>query len=168
LKLLLLVLLLVLPAPSGAPDTSSRRELVVPSQGLRGAPQPGEVHPAVPDGLGSAGSQSGVRSGAPLQGWATYCAPTPTHCQGWGGDAHLGAVPGYGGRPYLVTVRHGKASTIVRVVSSCACGLRHGIPTVIDLSPAAFRELAPLSRGVIRVTVSRGGIRLPNTDTSED
>jgi len=36
----------------------------------------------------------------------------------------------------------------------CACGSRRGVPTVLDLSPAAFRRLAPLSRGVVHVRVS--------------
>ena len=36
----------------------------------------------------------------------------------------------------------------------CACGDRHGVPTVIDLDVAAFRQLAPLSIGVIAVEVT--------------
>jgi len=102
-----------------------------------------------------------------LRGWATWCAPTPTRCQGWGGDAHLGAVPSftYGATPYNVTVCHEGACTYVRVVSYCACGDRQGIPTVIDLSPAAFRDLAPLSAGVIDVSIELGGAAtLPPTD----
>jgi rare lipoprotein A (peptidoglycan hydrolase) len=35
----------------------------------------------------------------------------------------------------------------------CACGSRRGYATVLDLSDEAFRYLAPLSRGVIRVAV---------------
>jgi hypothetical protein len=105
----------------------------------------------------------------PLSGYATFCAPTPTHCQNWGGDAHLGAVPTfhYGDEPYQVTVRHDARHTVVTVVSYCACGDRAGTPTVIDLSPAAFSDLAPLSAGVIEVTIVVEGPRmtLPPTDT---
>jgi hypothetical protein len=36
----------------------------------------------------------------------------------------------------------------------CHCGDRHGVPTVIDLDVAAFRQLAPLSIGVIAVEVT--------------
>lgn len=99
-------------------------------------------------------------------GWATWCAPTATKCHGWGGTAKLGAVPSFrdGDEPYRVTVHHGGRSVQVLVVSYCACGKRDGIPTVIDLSPAAFEVLAPTSRGVIRVTLERGGAALPATD----
>lgn len=83
-------------------------------------------------------------------GLATWCAPTPTHCQSWGGDAHLAAVPDFhfGDRPYRVVVHYRGHRTTVTVVSFCACGGR-----IIDLSPAAFADLAPLSHGVIEVTV---------------
>jgi hypothetical protein len=102
---------------------------------------------------------------AEIVGVATWCAPTPTKCQSWGGDAHKGAVPGYDGHPYsvLVCLADGPACTDVTVVSSCACGDRNGKATVIDLSPAAFRDLAPTSVGVIDVTLER--FVLPPTDT---
>jgi hypothetical protein len=35
----------------------------------------------------------------------------------------------------------------------CACGERHGSPTLLDLSAAAFARLAPLSQGVVHVEV---------------
>lgn len=41
----------------------------------------------------------------------------------------------------------------VRLTDWCACGKRNGQSTLIDLSSGAFARLAPLSRGVIRVTV---------------
>lgn len=64
-------------------------------------------------------------------------------------------------------LRHGDwRGSIVRVCAGdrcvdatlrdwCACGDRRGVPTLLDLSPAAFRRLAPLSRGVVAVTVHR-------------
>jgi hypothetical protein len=98
-------------------------------------------------------------------GTATWCAPTPRYCQSWGGSAMKGAVQSfrYGDTPYRVKVcRVGTSRcTTVTVVSFCACG-----NTLIDLSPAAFRQLAPLSRGRIRVTMTKGGrIVLPPTST---
>lgn len=111
--------------------------------------------------------------GTPLsvaKGYATWCAPTPTHCQKWGGTAHVGAVRSFrsGDKPYTVRVclvsAPARCTTVV-VVSYCACGPRKGEATVIDLSPAAFRELRPLSRGIALVTVRRGDITLPATST---
>jgi len=64
------------------------------------------------------------------------------------------------------------ADACVRVVlrDSCACGERHGDPTLLDLSPAAFRRLAPLSAGVARVSIEVGGplMTLPETDSLEE
>lgn len=89
-------------------------------------------------------------------GWATWCAPTSTQCQGWGGDALLGATPSFvdGDRPYDVRVcADGGRCVVVRVVSFCGCADRRGRPTVIDLSPAAFEQLAPLRHGIVLVTL---------------
>jgi hypothetical protein len=105
---------------------------------------------------------------------ATYCAPTPKYCRNWGGDAHLAAVRSfsYGDEPYWVRVTrvtdgHVNTTTVL-VVSNCGCGSRrHGWPN-IDVSPAAFRELGPLSAGVLEVRVERiDGVPtvLPATDT---
>ena len=59
-------------------------------------------------------------------------------------------------------------STCVIVIASDWCACPHG--RLIDLSDDAFRQLAPLSAGVIRVTITRLGpphvrIELPATDT---
>jgi len=116
-------------------------------------------------------SEPATSIGTALQaGYATHCKPTPTKCQGWGGNARLGAVPGYDGPPYAARVcrlddLH--RCVVVTVVSSCACGDRHGRPTVIDLSLAAFTRLAPESAGIVLVTLeSPIGIALPPTDTA--
>jgi rare lipoprotein A (peptidoglycan hydrolase) len=81
----------------------------------------------------------------------------------------------YGDRPYYVRVCRTDADrcTTVKVVSSCDCGIG-----IIDLSPAAFKDLAPLSVGRVPVTVTRvaptvevqaapakPGVPLPPTDT---
>jgi hypothetical protein len=130
-------------ALSGAPTASpapSRTEAPVPSPS---AAPTGEVGPVTPP--------------VALAGWATWCAPTATQCQAWGGEAKLGAVPTFrfGDEPYDVVVVHRGREVAVTVVSFCACRDRHGIPTVIDLSPAAIAELTPTWQrdGVIRVHV---------------
>jgi hypothetical protein len=100
---------------------------------------------------------------------ATWCAPTPRYCHGWGGGAHLGAVHSFrfGDEPYWVRVSRTAdgvvRTTTVLIVSFCGCGGHN-----VDLSPAAFRELAPTSLGRIRVSLERvDGVptRLPATDT---
>ena len=58
-------------------------------------------------------------------------------------------------RGRAVVVCSGGNCVKVRLTDWCACGPRNGVQTVIDLSPAAFRALAPLSRGVIKVEVKR-------------
>lgn len=93
---------------------------------------------------------------------ATWCAPTPTHCRDWGDGAMLAALNSFrhGDRPYWVRVARGDRHVDVLVVSHCGC------PTGgIDLSPAAFRQLAPLSRGRIAVTIQYPAPgSLPETD----
>jgi hypothetical protein len=115
---------------------------------------------AIPDtaGVGSApetvDTLSGIELAATVGGTATWCAPTPNHCQSWTPGKFLGAMESfrYGDRPYNVTVRHGGKAVVVTVVSHCACG-----NTLIDLSTSAFERLAPLSEGRIDVTVETGG-----------
>lgn len=174
---------LVVATPRSAQDVRQPGE-VETHPGLIGAPlERGgltDVEPVAPDQPSTSEGAGQTTGGAPpaaartQRGWATWCAPTPTKCQGWGGGAMVGAVRSFtfGDDPYVVQVcafGDGRtACTHVRVVSHCACGDRHGIPTVIDLSPAAFRDLAPLSRGVIRVEVSGAiDIPLPPTDTED-
>jgi hypothetical protein len=94
-----------------------------------------------------------VGLGHVVRGTASYCAPTPKYCQSWGGTARLAAVPTfhYGDRRYTIVVCRAddrSRCTTAIVVSYCACGDK-----VVDLSPYAFARLAPLSRGVVTVTV---------------
>lgn len=83
---------------------------------------------------------------------ATWCKPTPTQCQNWGGDAKVAGVHSFtfGDVPYWVRVTRGSKHVDVLVVSHCACQDRSDR---IDLSASAFLELAPLSRGRIDVEV---------------
>lgn len=83
------------------------------------------------------------------------------------GDGFYGSVPSwsFGDAPYKATVCHEGACVVVTVRGYCACGDRAGKATLIDLSPEAFERLAPLSAGVIDVTLEVGGLALPPTDT---
>lgn len=111
---------------------------------------------------------------SPEKWTATWCAPTPTKCRHWGGDAHLAAVRSFtwGDDPYWVRITRVTGghvnTTYALVVSYCGCRQRVSGRPNIDLSPSAFRELGPTSRGVLRVRVERvDGVpaSLPNTDT---
>lgn len=108
---------------------------------------------------------------------ATHCEPTPRYCRGWGGDAHLGAVRSFsfGDEPYWVRITRVADSqvrtTFVLVVSNCGCPPMKGRPN-IDVSLAAFRELASPGQGRIRVRVERidgvpSGPTAPPTSTEE-
>jgi hypothetical protein len=100
----------------------------------------------------SARAEDGAVGTALYTASATWCAPTPTQCQGWGGNARLGAVNSFrfGDEPYPVRVWRGDIYVDVTVVSFCGC---RGTLHAIDLSPAAFEVLAPLSAGRIDVSV---------------
>lgn len=159
-------------APTSMVESGSRSAASAAASGNLSGPIGAPL--ATPPLLLSAARGADLRAGgAPLitepaamsGGLATWCAPTPKYCHGWGGKAHLGAVPSfrYGDPPYRVVVHHGDRSTVVLVVSFCACpGAR-----IIDLSPAAFSELAPMSLGVIPVTLEElgSGPTPPPTDT---
>jgi len=180
----LLLLFLAIAGSATLPETSEvvstpanlSRERVATSASL----VPGASHHVPASLAGGASASEGLVPGAvpapdtaTLQRFtATWCAPTPRYCKGWGGDAHVAAVRSFrfGDEPYWVRVSRVTSgevrSTVVRVVSFCACMKRGGRPS-IDMSPAAFRELGPLSRGVLRVTVERiDGVptKLPETD----
>lgn len=65
------------------------------------------------------------------------------------------AVPGFvwGDEPYPLKVCTVEACVTVTVGDSCACYVGTPDERVIDLSPAAFARLAPLSVGLIPVEV---------------
>jgi rare lipoprotein A (peptidoglycan hydrolase) len=77
------------------------------------------------------------------------------------------ALRGYLGRHWrgtLVSVCSGRC-VVVRLSDWCLCTGNGG--RLIDLSDDAFAQLAPLSRGVIRVSITRA-VRVPpppQTDT---
>ena len=116
---------------------------------------------AVPDtaGVGSAPETVDTLSGTELAvasddaGWASWFNSY--------GPGLYAAVPSYrwGDPRYNVEVcrqdNPGRCVTVV-VRDFCACGPRHGDPTVIDLSRDAFARLADPSLGIVKVTVSMG------------
>ena len=156
------------PGAVGSVDASARAQAGT-SAGPSGAPLEDSRAPSTSAALDGQASSGGAPIPSPAaattdpspatsRGIASYCAPTPTHCQSWGGGAMLGAVSSFrwGDRPYDVRVCRADARTrctVVTVVSFCGCPDGR----VIDLSPAAFRRLAPLSAGLVRVTVERLG-----------
>jgi rare lipoprotein A (peptidoglycan hydrolase) len=82
------------------------------------------------------------------------------------GPGLYAAVPSwhYGDTPYRIRVSGNGRSVVVTVRDFCGCpGNR-----VVDLSPAAFSRLAPLSAGLVRVTIERmadPGPTMPATDS---
>lgn len=101
-----------------------------------------------------------------LTGLATWYSAAPGHAAA--GPA-LRAWLGSDWRGSFVRVCHGEACRTVRLSDWCACGLRSGMPTVIDLARADFGALAAPSVGVIEVTVELGGPAptLPATSTED-
>lgn len=163
---LILAVVALIATPSGVPVHGNTRPAVGPA--LRGAPRTwdggfgvalrdqapprpaatsvvSETTVASSSALASMPAPSGDIGTALYSASATWCAPTPTQCRRWGGNALLAALPTYQGVPYRIRVWRGSKHVDVTVVSVCGCG--------IDLSPAAFGELAPLSRGRIAVEV---------------
>lgn len=86
-----------------------------------------------------------------VAGWSTWYAWRPGEAAA--GPALRRAL-GPGWRGSVVTVCAARC-TVVRLTDWCACGSRHGVSTVIDLDVRTFAQLAPTSRGVIRVEVRR-------------
>jgi hypothetical protein len=107
----------------------------------------------------------------PLRGYATFDA-------GQGGLHNAAAGPalrerlGAHWRGSTVSVCYGSRCLDVWLTDWCACGDRHGRPTLIDLDDSGFRYLThDLGLGVIPVTIAAGQGRppsptLPPTDTA--
>lgn len=96
---------------------------------------------------------------SPSTGYATWYDDGPGHYAAAGPALRVGDWRGR-----VVQVCAGSSCTTVRLTDWCACGARHGVPTLLDLSREAFAELADPSQGVVMVTVS-GRVELPRTDT---
>ena len=94
----------------------------------------------------------------PLEGTASwYATPGLTAAAG-------PALRTPGWRGSLVRVTAGSRSVVVRLTDWCQCHRGTRRERVIDLSDAAFAELAPLSAGLVRVTVTP--FTPPATDTA--
>jgi hypothetical protein len=160
------------PGLSGSVGSSAQAPASASRSPLPGAPRPAE-RPAVdgrgetPQPAGAPAPTGGIGS-AMIGGLAThydngpglYGAAGPLLREALGGD------PAFRGQRVEVCADE---CVTVRLVDWCACGDRGGIPTIIDLSPQAFARLAPLTAGVIPVTIELGGtasVTLPPTDVA--
>ena len=135
----------------------------------RGGSNPGQLHGA---GLTGSVLREAPRVpvtdpptlGASLRGTATWYCGNGSRCtRGYDPTDMVAAIDTGTGfrRGDVVTVRHAGRAVTVRIVDVCGCaGAR-----VIDLTTGAFRRLAPLSRGVIPVTLT-SAIALPATDAA--
>ena len=139
--------------------------------GVRGAEEP----PRTPHGVPMSGVATwyGARcpKGVSVYGRTDTCTPYKSVEQGGrGGELVLYAAVGtftYYAKPYRVRVCvRGGTTCVIAVVRDYCHGawksLRkpwNSASRVIDLSPALFRQLAPLSRGIVYVEVSELGAR---------
>lgn len=151
---------------------------------LAGCATAAPIPRAVPDtaGVGSAPETVDTLSGielaaASVQGTATwYCGNGSPCTAGYGPSDLVAAIdPSTGiGKGARLIVHHGNRHVTVQVVDVCQCqGAR-----VIDLTSGAFSRLAPLSRGVIDVSLEEVGrtvvvqgkpvVTLPPTDTRNE
>lgn len=135
---------------SFSPRGAMRGELLRPPGASGGAPAAAPVIP--------------LAGAAALVGYATWYDAHKGHAAAGPG---LRAAIGPDWRGTVVTVAAGGASVAAVLSDWCACGPRHGQPTLIDLSREDFAELAdPVLDGIVLVTVQpRGGP--PPTDVKE-
>lgn len=155
-------------APSSGQATAPVDVSGISSPALSGAPLAGLSSP-VPPTVTPVPSPSGEVGTALIGGWATYwgtcadCAAAGPLLQEALGQRWLGQT---------VTVVSERGSVDLRLVTSCACGDRKGMPTFIDISVEAFDRLSPYPAGsardpgVIAVSIEIGGpaTTLPPTD----
>lgn len=91
-----------------------------------------------------------------LSGLATwYPARTTVAAAGPALRAALG--PTWRGQEVSVCVTGGNCISVA-LRDFCACRDRNGLPTLIDLPAVDFARLAPLSRGVVAITIE-GGVK---------
>lgn len=125
---------------------------------LSGAPQPAVIAQHSSQSPAGSGARPGPASvpaptgeigSALLGGYATWYAA----CHGCGAAGPvLRDALGAGWRGSLVTVC-ARACVPVRLTDYCACGERHGRATLVDLDSGSFARLAPLSLGVVAVSI---------------
>ena len=89
--------------------------------------------------------------GSTASGYATWYSVGPGLYAAAGPALRVGD---WRGRMVEVCANGTHACLRLRLVDHCACGDRRGTATVLDLSADAFSMLAPLSRGLVEVTVT--------------
>jgi hypothetical protein len=144
-----------LPSRAGLSGQPERAKAVTPAPYPAG-PVPGRITPSPsPIGMRPASVETpppATPRGHVVSGVATYFA-SPSGVSAAGPALRAALGPGWRGT--RVTVCAGVRCVVTVLGDWCACGPRPGGPTVIDLDDNVFAALAPLSRGVIRVTVAR-------------
>lgn len=128
-------------------------EAPVPSQGGTGAPpSSSKPKPTEVSGGAPAASPTGEVGTALIGGWATWYDVGPGFYAAAGPELRAALGPSWRGQ--LVEVEGpGRLSVVVEIVDFCACGDRHGQPTLLDLSIDAFEQLAPLEAGIVSVSI---------------
>ncbi len=170
----------VLPSQIGAPSDPDRRGTSDQSRepfsghaGVGGAPLPAAERdqPASSDVSALATQDPGEAEGgvsSSIAGSATwYCSRTSACTRGYGPSDMVAAIDPTLGIPKgaRLRVHHGDRFVDVTVVDVCLCRAER----IIDLTSGAFSRLAPLSRGVIRVSIEGAVASLtqPPTDSDE-
>jgi hypothetical protein len=102
-----------------------------------------------------------------LHGVATYYDNGPGLYAAAGPALRHALGTGWRGSVIKVCANERSQCVKVRLTDFCKCGPRHGKQTLLDLSPAAFRALAPLSRGVLEVTVRGTGKARPRATSHQ-
>lgn len=98
---------------------------------------------------------------AVLRGLATWYDDGPGLYAAAGPVLRRALGSGWRGQTVTVVSAAGDRAVRVRLTDWCACGARHGVPTLLDLSREAFDNLSSPTRGVIRVTITVAGIPAP-------
>lgn len=147
------------PSQSGAPNSRLRTgDAPVP---------PDAASQAAAPHFAPTGGASSIRA---IRGWATHWDTFGTGNYAAAGPALRKLIgPRWKGK-WVGVIRPDGRTVYVRLITSCACRPPNAPERLIDLSLSVFAQLAPPSRGVIRVTVTvENGGRLPAppaTDTA--
>jgi len=137
-----------LPATCCRPDDEPEQPTIsAPDSSSPDVTQPADKGIPVP-------SPAVVRAAGAFQvrGYATWHATGRNGLYAAAGPA-LRRMLGPGWRNELVLVVKGRKAVQVRLSDWCACGRRHGEPTLLDLSDEVYDYLGRLSSGIMHVTV---------------
>ena len=142
------------PSPDAAAGSGVPHDPASVSAAASGDGRPAGAPPSPTTGMRAASSEE-PRSRIPLRGTISglgtwFRSPSGVSAAG----PALRAALGPDWRGTVVTVTANGRSVRTQLGDWCACADRPGGPTVIDLDDDAFARLAPLSLGVIPVTVT--------------